>query len=166
MREDRIKEIFNYTGMKQGDFAKKIGVSQQMISDIFNNRKKAGEKIILGIIDNIDNINPLWLLKGEGTMLNEEKEVPSKVLDISDKKGKNDDHLRELLNAKDRIIALQEKVMILENEGKDEMHLMIAQILELNKKIIARLEEQDIDQIIKEAKQQAYKGMTKSKKDR
>ena len=168
MREDRIKKIFDYTGMRQGEFAKKIGVSQQMISDIFNNKKKAGEKIILGIIDNINNINPLWLLKGEGTMLIEEKELitSNESEGISYRKDKNDYPLKELLKAKDKIIALQEKIIVFENKGKDEICSMIAQILEQNKKIIARLEEQDIHQTIKEAKQQAYEGITeKSKKD-
>lgn len=67
-REDRVKRIFNISGMSQADFADKIGVSQQTMSDMFRGKKKAGEKLLLGILDNIDGINPLWLLTGSGEM--------------------------------------------------------------------------------------------------
>lgn len=74
-REDRVKRIFNISGLSQADFADKIGVSQQTMSDMFRGKKKAGEKLLLGILDNIEGINPLWLLTGTGEM--ELKKAPS-----------------------------------------------------------------------------------------
>ena len=68
-REDRIKRILNTCGLTQAEFADKIGVSQQSMSYIFTGKKKAGEKILLGILDNIEGINPLWLFTGKGEMV-------------------------------------------------------------------------------------------------
>lgn len=66
-KEQRLKKLFNELDVSQKDFAKAVGVSQQMISDIFNNKKKVGEKIVMGVLENY-NVNPLWLIKGEGEM--------------------------------------------------------------------------------------------------
>lgn len=67
-REDRIKKVLNVSGLSQAEFAERIGVSQQTMSYIFTGKKKAGEKILLGILDNIEGVNPLWLFSGSGEM--------------------------------------------------------------------------------------------------
>lgn len=67
-REDRLKQFFALSGLSQVEFAERMGVSQQIISDVFREKKKAGEKILLGIMDNISGVNPIWLFVGKGEM--------------------------------------------------------------------------------------------------
>jgi transcriptional regulator with XRE-family HTH domain len=65
-RANRIIKIFNETGLNQRQFSEAIGVSQQLISTIITGSKRPNQTILFAIIDNIKNIDPLWLLTGEG----------------------------------------------------------------------------------------------------
>jgi len=63
-RSDRVIKVFEDSGLNQKQFAKLIGVSQQLVSAVVNYTKKPNETILLGIIDNIDDIDPMWLFTG------------------------------------------------------------------------------------------------------
>lgn len=65
-RANRIKKVFNDSGLNQRQFSELIGVSQQLISAVINYTKKPNETILLAIIDNISGIDPMWLLTGVG----------------------------------------------------------------------------------------------------
>lgn len=64
-RAKRIIQVFNETGLNQRQFSETIGVSQQLVSTIITGKKKPNQTILFAIIDNIKNIDPLWLLTGE-----------------------------------------------------------------------------------------------------
>lgn len=63
-RSDRVIKVYEDSGLNQKQFAKLIGVSQQLVSAVVNYTKKPNETILLGIIDNIDDIDPMWLFTG------------------------------------------------------------------------------------------------------
>ncbi len=65
-RADRIIKVFKDSGYNQRQFSELIGVSQQLISAVVNYTKKPNETILLAIIDNIPEIEPIWLLTGKG----------------------------------------------------------------------------------------------------
>ncbi|MFK8058627.1 MAG: hypothetical protein AB8B78_00890 [Polaribacter sp.] len=65
-RTERIIKVFKDTGLNQKQFSKLIGVSQQLVSAVLNFSKKPNETILLGIIDNIKQIDPIWLFTGIG----------------------------------------------------------------------------------------------------
>ncbi|QOD61558.1 helix-turn-helix transcriptional regulator [Polaribacter haliotis] len=65
-RTERIVKVFKDTGLNQKQFSELIGVSQQLVSAVLNHSKKPNETILLGIIDNINKIDPIWLFKGIG----------------------------------------------------------------------------------------------------
>ena len=65
-RAERIKKVFEDTGLNQRQFSELIGVSQQLISAVTNFSKKPNETILLAIIDHIQGIDPMWLLTGVG----------------------------------------------------------------------------------------------------
>jgi transcriptional regulator with XRE-family HTH domain len=69
-RAERIIMVFNDTGLNQRQFSELIGVSQQLVSAIINFTKKPNETILLGIIDNIKEIDPMWLFTGVGKYRN------------------------------------------------------------------------------------------------
>ncbi|WP_051336291.1 helix-turn-helix transcriptional regulator [Aquimarina latercula] len=65
----KIKEIMDYYGLNQKEFAEKIKVVPQTISDILKDKRNAGDKVTQGILEAFDEINPLWLLRDVGEML-------------------------------------------------------------------------------------------------
>lgn len=65
-RSDRVIEVFKDTGLNQRQFSELIGVSQQLVSAVVNYTKKPNETILLAIIDNIKDIDPMWLFTGVG----------------------------------------------------------------------------------------------------
>ncbi len=58
----------DYYGLNQKEFAFKISVSAQTISDVLKDKRNAGDKITHGILETFDEINPLWLLRDIGDM--------------------------------------------------------------------------------------------------
>jgi len=69
-RSDRIIKVFNDSNLNQRQFSELIGVSQQLISAVVNYTKKPNETILFAIIDNIPEIDPMWLLTGRGKYTN------------------------------------------------------------------------------------------------
>ena len=69
-RTERVIMVFNDTGLNQRQFSELIGVSQQLVSAVINFTKKPNETILLGIIDNIKEIDPMWLFTGVGKYKN------------------------------------------------------------------------------------------------
>ncbi|MFY9244009.1 MAG: helix-turn-helix transcriptional regulator [Polaribacter sp.] len=63
-RADRIIEVFKDSELNQRQFSELLGVSQQLVSAVVNYTKKPNETILLAIIDNIEGIDPMWLLTG------------------------------------------------------------------------------------------------------
>ncbi|MEE9409117.1 MAG: helix-turn-helix transcriptional regulator [Polaribacter sp.] len=67
-RSERIIKVFKDTELNQKQFSKLIGVSQQLVSAVLNFTKKPNETILLGIIDNLKEIDPVWLFTGIGKL--------------------------------------------------------------------------------------------------
>jgi len=66
---ERIYQYIDYKGIKPLPFEKKIGLSNGYLGKQIKRNADLGEGIILRIIENCPDINPLWLLTGEGEML-------------------------------------------------------------------------------------------------
>lgn len=64
-RADRVIKVFKDSKLNQKNFSELIGVSQQLISAIINYTKRPNESILFGIIDNIETVDPLWLITGK-----------------------------------------------------------------------------------------------------
>ncbi len=63
----RFKKIREKLGMKQGDFAKEIKLTQGHVSDIENGRKSVSDRV-MEILYLKYNINEEWLRTGKGDM--------------------------------------------------------------------------------------------------
>lgn len=63
-RADRVIKVFKDSQLNQRQFSELIGVSQQLVSAVVNYTKKPNETILLAIIDNIKDVDPMWLLTG------------------------------------------------------------------------------------------------------
>ena len=75
---ERFKQVREKTGLKQGEFAKKIKTTQGHVSDIENGRKNVSDRVMTIICLQFD-INEEWFKTGEGQM---KKQVDNEVNDI------------------------------------------------------------------------------------
>lgn len=74
MIKERIIELIEFKGIKKGDFYEKIG----MTSASFRGKAKEtpiNSNAIENILSELPDINPIWLLTGNGSMLKENKDI-------------------------------------------------------------------------------------------
>lgn len=65
---ERIKLIRDYYGLSQKDFASEFNVKQRVYSYYESGEREPSLAIISQICD-VFNVNPCWLVTGEGNML-------------------------------------------------------------------------------------------------
>lgn len=65
----RLKEFIEFTGLSMNMFGKAIDEPGGQISQMVTYKKKFGIDKLLKIVNTYPELNPNWLLKGEGTML-------------------------------------------------------------------------------------------------
>lgn len=63
--KDRLAQFLNYKGIKPKPFEKEVGLSNGYIGNLRDPQLSKMEKII----DYFPDLNPMWLLLGEGTMI-------------------------------------------------------------------------------------------------
>jgi len=66
---ERILSIIKYFNLSPSDFAEKIGVQRSSISHLISGRNKPSLEFIQKIMSRFPEINPEWILNGNGTML-------------------------------------------------------------------------------------------------
>lgn len=69
----RINQLIEKLGYNKSSFAAKIGVSQPIITHITNGRNNPGLEVIQKILLNCPEINPEWLILGNGEMILDNK---------------------------------------------------------------------------------------------
>lgn len=66
--KDRIRQLMDAMHMNQQTFASSTGIGSASLSNIFNGRTQPTLKQVDAITDKFPNVNPWWLLKGQGRM--------------------------------------------------------------------------------------------------
>jgi len=77
---ERIREIIDFTGLSNKDFADSIDVAPAIISHILSGRNKASLHIVQQITNVYTNVNLTYLLNGAGSLI---KERDSSTKDLS-----------------------------------------------------------------------------------
>lgn len=72
---DRLKRLIETLGLSQAEFARSIDLKPAFISDLINERAKSFSQESLLRLRTVHNVNPLWLIAGEGEMLITEIEI-------------------------------------------------------------------------------------------
>ena len=62
---DRIRIIIDYKGVSERKFCQEVGIANGFLNKVSD----IGSSKLLKILDTYSDINPVWLLKGEGEML-------------------------------------------------------------------------------------------------
>lgn len=63
----RLKKLRNSKGLSQMDFAKKLNITQSVISDIENGRRGISRNVLMALGTQF-NVNASWILTGQGDM--------------------------------------------------------------------------------------------------
>lgn len=67
--KERIRQLMEAQHMNQQTFAKFTNISSASLSSIFTGRTRPTMNHVLAIMSSFPNVNPIWLLKGEGGMM-------------------------------------------------------------------------------------------------
>jgi transcriptional regulator with XRE-family HTH domain len=67
--KDRITQFLVKENISPAEFADKIGVQRSSVSHVLNGRNYPGASFIQKMLSSYRNLNPRWLLLGEGDML-------------------------------------------------------------------------------------------------
>ena len=67
--KDRIRQLMEAQHMNQQTFASFTGIGTASLSSIFTGRTRPTLNHVDAILEKFPNVNPLWLLKGQGGMM-------------------------------------------------------------------------------------------------
>lgn len=88
----RIKKFIDFLEISNNEFGRTIGCSSAQITQMLTHKKNFGIDKLLNIISNYPNLNPVWLLTGEGSMLkNESSSTSASFPEGTQNKKKNSD---------------------------------------------------------------------------
>lgn len=90
---DRIRQLMQEYSLSPSAFADEIGIQRPAISHILSGRNRPSLDVVMKILKAFAQINPQWLLTGEGTMkqlnlFEESPEETNKTTDIENVKNK------------------------------------------------------------------------------
>ena len=97
MLEIRILEVFKQSQLSRAEFAQALGISNAVLSHISSGRNKPSLDLVLSLLDKFKDINPEWLLLGNGPMLrkdlesswlDQQKTMKVKVLEVKEHANK------------------------------------------------------------------------------
>lgn len=92
---ERILSIIKYLNLSPSDFAEKIGVQRSSISHLISGRNKPSLEFIQKMLTRFPEINPEWILTGQGQMLKNENSPETGTLPLENSRAKNHEELQE-----------------------------------------------------------------------
>lgn len=109
----RLYQYINEKGVRPAEFERIIGVSNGYISKMYARLSDVGEGVLLQIIENCPDLNPMWLILGRGEMFNDpgDNNIPEPVLD------KLLNEIKEL-SAKNERLKIENKRLMTEIDNK------------------------------------------------
>ncbi len=69
--KERIKLIMEKANLSPAQFADRLQINRAVVSHILNGRNNPSLDVVTKILDDMDYINPEWLIKGVGGMYKE-----------------------------------------------------------------------------------------------
>ena len=118
---DRVMQFIDYVGMSARQFDISIGASNGYTLRMKKNKASIGSDVIENIIKTYPQLNLIWLITGEGEMLNPDKEtlrtgkLPrekemeiERIIEAKIKK-RQEQELQDLLKVVNKEIAKQQK---------------------------------------------------------
>lgn len=123
---DRFYEYLAEKGLKPTTVEKEIGLSNGYLSAQKKRSADMGEGMMLKVIDYFRDINPMWLLTGEGPMLRTEQRIQASQLEIQSVSPTDESIIYKMYKEKDlevkdlmeTIGSLKEQIRQLKRENE------------------------------------------------
>jgi transcriptional regulator with XRE-family HTH domain len=106
---ERILSIIKYFNLSPSDFAEKIGVQRSSISHLISGRNKPSLEFIQKIMSRFPEINPEWILNGQGKMLKNGIIPELGILPFENSPVKDPEELQEPIKHESSRIPLRKK---------------------------------------------------------
>lgn len=92
--KDRIKQIMENENLTPAKFADRLQINRAVISHILNGRNNPSLDVVMKILNDMNYINPEWLINGVGLMYKDGIDVDSipKEPDLFNQNEKKPDH--------------------------------------------------------------------------
>lgn len=116
---ERLKKLIDTLELSQAEFARSVDLKPAFISDLIKERAKSFSQESLVRLRAEHNVNPLWLIAGEGEMFVSQSDVKS---------DRETDRYRTLLRklrAKPRLEALLEDILEIPDSELDSLGLIV-----------------------------------------
>ncbi len=92
---ERILTIIKYFNLSPSDFAEAIGVQRSSISHLISGRNKPSLEFIQKIFSRFPEINPEWMLTGNGDMLKNGVITGTGTIPVENYLGKDSEVIKE-----------------------------------------------------------------------
>ena len=86
----RIGLVINHFRLTKTEFADRLELNRSVVSHLFNGRNNPSLPLIKKLLEEFKDVNPTWLLHGEGVMLLPGPETPSPTPSIPESVGGKD----------------------------------------------------------------------------
>lgn len=115
---NRLKEILDYFRLSPSKLADDISINRSRLSHILNGRNNPTLEVVQGILNKYKDINPDWLLFGQGTMIRVGIEpTPKDLFQYAEVNKKKKQQVIEPVKADNPIVA-STQIVVDRNDDK------------------------------------------------
>nr|DAQ10194.1 MAG TPA: helix-turn-helix domain protein [Caudoviricetes sp.] len=115
MITERLKQFIDFINVSISAFEKSIGMSNASFRKIYNNNGAIGSDKLERILNTYPQLNPSWLLTGEGSMILGEENAVQQKQESTESKGDfvrvkiHDDHVHYTYINRNHVYAVREE---------------------------------------------------------
>lgn len=115
MITERLKQFIDFINVSISAFEKSIGMSNASFRKIYNNNGAIGSDKLERILNTYPQLNPSWLLTGEGSMILGEENAVQQKQESTESKGDfvrvkiHDDHVHYTYINRNHVYAIIEE---------------------------------------------------------
>ena len=105
--------------IKPAELERKVGISNGYLSKMYKRLSDIGEGVLIQLIENCPDINPMWLVLGTGEMLKSDAPAPIQTVDVT-----VDKLIKEVkeLSAENAVLKLENEKLKKDIKNKSNPH--------------------------------------------
>lgn len=130
---ERLAEFLKAKNITKSEFADSIGIGRPNVTHIFNGRYGLTDKVLSMIFRHYKELNPIWLLSGNGNMLIEPSRDEAVIEDIEE-----NNEVKEENEEKTGVLPFSENIL-----ANEEQHVDNDENKDLSEPVVSSAESQN-----------------------